>query len=120
MEPLGVFASAFAVTALAGLAALLRASTPPTPLKCLSAALNAGMLGLGVSLVWYVQYRENVYFLVGVCVLLGLGGTPAIEFVLSALRRGGLTIAIDNKGGLSTRPGTPGETPAAEPEPRDD
>jgi hypothetical protein len=89
-----ILSCAFFVSALAGVAALLRSGAELTWLKVVSAVLNSGLIGLGVALLWYTQYQENLYFLLGVCVLIGLGGTPMVEFVLAMFKRGGLTIQV--------------------------
>lgn len=94
LDPLGVFASAFIVSALSGLAALLRSGSELTRKAATSALLNSGLLGLGISLLWYTKFQENVYFLIGVCVLAGLGGMTTIEFVLAAFRKGGFSISM--------------------------
>lgn len=84
---IGVFALAFAVSALAGLAALLRSDQALTIKALASATLNSGVFGLGICLVWYTSYRDNVHFLIGVCVLAGLGGQATIDFALSLVRK---------------------------------
>lgn len=86
--PVGVFVSAFLVAAFSGLAALLRSTEKVTVKGVLSAILNSGMLGAGIALLWYTQYQDNVYFLVGVCLLSGLGGMATVDFVLTIFRRG--------------------------------
>jgi CHASE2 domain-containing sensor protein len=87
LGPLGVFVASFAVSAFAGVAALLREQTPLRAVLVVSASLNSGMLGLGVSLLWYAQFRENVYSLVGICVILGLTGNRALEWVFGVVKK---------------------------------
>lgn len=104
MEPTisfwGVFASAFAVSALAGLAALLRSGAKITPLGILSAVLNSGLLGLGIGLLWYTKFRDNLCFLIGICLLSGLGGMTSVDFVLKAIRKGGFSIKLGDNGSV--------------------
>ncbi len=87
LSPIGVFVASFGVSAFAGLAALLRSGVPLNWKVASTSLLNSGCLGLGIALVWYNAYQDNIYFLVGVCLLSGLGGMTTIEFVLDAVRR---------------------------------
>jgi len=98
ISPTGVFLSAFAVSALAGLAALLRSTNKLTVLAVISAILNSGLMGLGISLLWYTKFQDNIYFLIGICVLAGLGGMTTVDFVLTAIRKGGFSIKVGNDG----------------------
>lgn len=93
-DTLLLFVSAFAVSGLAGLAALLRSGAPLRVLGICSSVLNGGLLGMGLSMVWLESFRETPHVLVGLCILLGLGGVPTLEFILGLLRRGGLTIRV--------------------------
>jgi CHASE2 domain-containing sensor protein len=86
-NPIWVFVSAFGVSALAGLAALLRSDRHVDGQAVAAHTLNSGILGLGICLLWYSQFRENVHFLVGLCVLAGLGGMATVELVTDAVRQ---------------------------------
>ncbi len=81
-----VFVSSFGLASCAGLASLLRSERSLSALKVASAMLNSGLLGLGLSLLWYERFRDNIYALVGATVLAGMGGAPFVEFVLGLLR----------------------------------
>lgn len=109
VNPLGVFTASFVVAALAGIAALLRSGKPPSLLSIFSAALNSGLMGLCISLLWYVKFQENLYFLVGICVLAGLGGATTIDYVLDVIKKGGFNISVGPKGDASV-PGLNVET----------
>lgn len=93
LSPLLVFASAFGVSSFAGLAALLRAGKKVEPIAVVSAILNSGMLGLAIALVWYTKFQDNIYFLIGICVLAGLGGATLVDFVVAAFKSGGISFA---------------------------
>jgi hypothetical protein len=80
------FACVFGLAAFAGLASVLRGRAPVTRLRVFSATLNSGLLGLALSLLWYRRYADDVYYLVGVCLLVGLGGTPTVGFALKVFR----------------------------------
>lgn len=97
-DEVGVFAGAFILSALAGLASLLRKSGDLTKKAVCSVTLNSGVLGLAIALLWYTKFQDNIYFLIGVCVIAGLGGMTTIDFVLAAIQRGGLSIKL-GKGG---------------------
>lgn len=100
INPIGVLLSSFAVSAIAGLAALLRSEEKLTWIKVLSSVLNSGMLGLGISLLWYLKFQTNIYMLIGICVLAGLGGMTTIEFVLAAFRKGGFSVVLGKNGSV--------------------
>lgn len=96
-DEIGIFAAAFVLSALAGVAALLRSRSKATPKSIATASLNSGLLGLGVSLVWY-ERSEDVYFLIGLCVLVGLGGQPTMNFVLAVARKAVVAALLGKKG----------------------
>lgn len=96
---LSVFCSAFGVAAFAGLATLLRFARKLSKLTVVSAMLNAGFLGLAIALIWYQNYRkaENVYGLIGVCVLAGMGGSTFTDIVISLLSGAGIRVTITHE-----------------------
>jgi hypothetical protein len=93
---LSVFASAFGVSAFAGLATLLRFAKRLSWLSIISAMLNAGFLGLAIALIWYQNYlkSENVAGLLGICVLAGMGGSTLSDLLISLLAGAGISIKI--------------------------
>lgn len=95
-EPFKVLGSAFGISSFAGLAALLRSGKKLTWLAVFTAMLNAGIIGIAICLLWYTKYRseDNIYFLIGVCALAGLGGTTVLDFVIQLCKKGGLSIVI--------------------------
>jgi CHASE2 domain-containing sensor protein len=95
-----IFLASFAFSALAGLAAMLRNETPISFTRIIAAILNSGLLGLGMCLLWYKKFSDNIPFLLGVCLLVGLGGMTSVDFVLKVLRSGGLSIKVGNDGGV--------------------
>jgi len=96
---LSVFCSAFGVAAFAGLATLLRFARKLSKLTVVSAMLNAGFLGLAIALIWYQNYRnaENVYGLIGVCVLAGMGGSTLTDIAISLLSGAGIRVTITHE-----------------------
>lgn len=96
IHALSVFASAFSVSACAGLATLLRFAKKVSKLSVASAILNSGLLGLAIALIWYQNYREekNVYSLVGFCVLAGMGGSSVTDLIFSVLSGVGVRVLI--------------------------
>jgi len=93
---LSVFSSAFGAAAFAGLATLLRFARRLSKLAVVSAMLNAGFLGLAIALIWYQNYRkaENVYGLIGICVLAGMGGSTLTDLAISLLSGAGIKVTI--------------------------
>lgn len=87
LEPVKLFGGIFVASSFAGLAALLRSRQKVSFRAVASAMLNSGFIGTIIGLIWYSQYREtNLYFLVGVSILAGLGGSTTIDFVLQVAR----------------------------------
>lgn len=99
MHALSVFASAFGVSACAGLATLLRFAKKLSKLAIVSAMLNAGFLGLAIALIWYQNYlkAENVYGLLGICVLAGMGGSTLTDLLISLLSGAGIKVTITHE-----------------------
>jgi hypothetical protein len=93
---ISVFASAFGAASFAGLATLLRFAKKVSKLTVVSAMLNAGFLGLAIALLWYQNYRqaENVYGLIGICVLAGMGGSTLTDLAITLLSGAGLHVTI--------------------------
>jgi hypothetical protein len=99
IHALSVFASAFGASSFAGLATLLRFAKKVSKLTVVSAMLNAGFLGLAIALLWYQNYRqaENVYGLIGICVLAGMGGSTLTDLALSLLSGAGIKVIIQHE-----------------------
>lgn len=93
---LSIFAASFGCAAFAGLATLLRFASKLTRLKVVSTLLNSGFLGLAIALLWFREFErnENIYGLVGICVLSGMGGSTLTDAVISLLGAGGIRINI--------------------------
>lgn len=96
---LSVFLSAFGSASFAGLATLLRFAKKISKLAIVSAMLNAGFLGLAIALIWYQNYRkaENIYGLIGICVLAGMGGSTITDLLISILAGAGIRVTIVNE-----------------------
>lgn len=99
LDPLIVFLMSFVISALAGVAALLRSSQELTVRTVLSVILNTGILGLGISLLLFTYFKDNAYFLVGLCVFAGLGGLTFVGFILQVVKQGGVNITVSPTAG---------------------
>ena len=97
-DPLMIFSIAFVISALAGVAALLRSSQELTVRTVLSVILNTGIVGLGISLLLFTYFKDNAYFLIGLCVFAGLGGLTFVGFILQVFKQGGINITVSPKG----------------------
>lgn len=84
-----LFGTTSALSSFAGLAELLRSGRPLTTRAVISAMLNSGLIGLAIGLTWYHKYlgEGNIYFLIGVCVLAGLGGATFVDFASTMFKR---------------------------------
>lgn len=79
---LTIFVCAFIVSGLSSTAALLRSSDPLSFRKFISSFLNSGMLGLGIALLWYNHFFQDLYFLIGLSLVAGLTGVKGVEVAL--------------------------------------
>lgn len=99
LDPFHVFLSCFSIASMAGIANLLRSDKPLSWRVCFSAAMYSGLAGLTIGLIWYNHFREtNIYFLIGVSGLAGLGGISLLDVVLRVIAKGGVNISIKPKG----------------------
>ena len=94
LDPLTLAVTAAVVGALAGVAALLRSTSQLTWRMLLSAALNSGALGAGMAMLLFTYFKDNTWFLLGLCLLAGLGGMTLLGFVLAILKKGGVYVDI--------------------------
>lgn len=95
-NPLHIFAAAFIIAGLGGVAALLRSARKLNGRAAAGAVLSSGLLGLTIALLWYNHFEgtQNIYFLLGLCGLTGLGGVTAVDILLKMAKKGGLHIVI--------------------------
>lgn len=90
-----MFALAFTLGGLCGMAWLLRSKDPmPTRAIC-SSVLNGGLCSAVVAMIWLNTYQDNVAALLGFCGTAGLGGTPTVEFLSGLFRK--VTVRIIEK-----------------------
>ena len=96
LHAVSVFLSAFGAASFAGLATLLRFARKISRLSVVSAMLNSGFLGLAIALIWYQNYRDakNVYGLIGICVIAGMGGSTLTDLLISLLSGAGIKVTI--------------------------
>lgn len=89
-NPYSLFGLTFGISSVAGLAALLRSKQQLNPRLVISAFLNAGLFGTGVAMVWYENYggKSHPWFMMGISLLAGLGGTTLLDFCLQAANEG--------------------------------
>ena len=94
-----VLLACFTISSLGGLAQLLRSGRAVTRRMLLAAMLYSGLMGLVIGLIWYNYFngQDNLYFLVGVSGLAGLGGTTLLDFLLQVVAQGGIHVTIQPK-----------------------
>jgi UDP-N-acetylmuramyl pentapeptide phosphotransferase/UDP-N-acetylglucosamine-1-phosphate transferase len=86
-DPINVVIMSGSLASFAGLAELLRSGRELTWRAVASALLNSGLIGAAIGLVWWNKYDADPYFLIGVCVLAGLGGATFADFAIQLLKR---------------------------------
>lgn len=91
---LTVFILAGIVSALSGIAAVLRTEKDFTLFRVIVVTFNATLLGLGLSMIWYTYFEKSPNILVGLCILIGLGGTSIMDVIINAFKNGGLSISF--------------------------
>lgn len=97
LDPITLFLTAFGISALAGVAALLRTTKELSARTLISAGLNAGAIGMAIALVLFTYFKDNTWFLLGLCLLAGLGGMTCFGFILAILEKGGINIRVNIK-----------------------
>jgi len=91
-----IFVTAFFVSGLSGIASFLRSGNEIKKIAIITASLNSGLLGLAISLLWYNKFQENIYSLMGICIISGLTGAAGLDLVLSAIQKGGFSVNFGN------------------------
>jgi hypothetical protein len=87
-DPYTLFTASYLLSSFAGLAALLRSGLPLSWRLVASAFLNSGLFGVAVAMIWCELYGEIKYpwFMLGVSILAGLGGTSLVDFAFQCFR----------------------------------
>ena len=98
-DPNHVLAAAFTISSLGGLAALLRSKQKLTWRTVIAAVLWSGISGLLIALAWFNYFNDqgNIYFLLFVSGLAGIGGTTVVDLVIQLFKAGGVNITISPK-----------------------
>ena len=104
LDPIKAFLAVFSISSFAGLAALLRSGRKLDARAVASSMLNSGLLGLGIGFLWWKYYsgEQNVWFLFGVSLLAGLGGTTMVDFAVQVMR-GRLTDMLGGRSGIDKK-----------------
>lgn len=115
LTPLEVFVSCFSISSLAGLASLLRSGKALTWRLVVATLLYSGIFGLVIGLLWFNYFggQNNIFFLIGVSGLAGLGGTTLLDFIVQGLANGfnikiTASKADEDEQGPQPPPSTPG------------
>src|SRR4051794_15613125 len=85
------------ISGIAGIASILRSGKVITRMLVITSGLNSFLVGTAISLLWYNNFKDNLYVLMGLAVTLGLSGTSALDLLLSVFQKGGLSINIGSK-----------------------
>lgn len=93
-NPITLIISAFSLSSLAGLASLLRSGSPLTLRRVGGAVLTSGLLGLVILFLWFNYFKNDTWFLLGLCILAGAGGASLLDFLVQILKDKGLTVKI--------------------------
>ncbi len=95
LTPLQVLLSCFTISALGGFFSYLRSDRKFELRYAAAAMFYSGITGLVIGLLWYTWFApDNMFFLIGVSGLAGLGGSTAIDIVLKLLKSGGINIVV--------------------------
>ena len=92
-----IFITCFVISATSGIAASLRSGKAITKLSVITAGLNSGLLGLSISLLWYKKFQDNLYTLIGICVISGLTGAAGFDAILTSIQRGAFKINLSTE-----------------------
>ena len=113
-DPLKVMAAISLLNALGGFAALLRSGEKITGRSVATSCLNSALIGLAVAAIWWHRYdgdNASIFFLVGVCLMTGLGGNTTFYFAAALIKK---KFGLEDLPHDGTAPGTTPEPPATD------
>ena len=88
LSPVEVFIACFSIASMAGFFTHLRGKKPLVWREVVAVTFYSGLLGLVIGLLWHNYFAPgNLYFLVGVSGLAGLGGTTMSSAIVKALQK---------------------------------
>jgi len=86
---------AFFGASFAGLATQLRNGKVLTTRSIAAAMLNSGFIGMIIFLMGFQMFTDNIHYLIGLCLLAGIGGSTMLDFFITFLKKNrGVIITI--------------------------
>jgi len=87
LRPEWVFVCCFVLSSLGGLSQVLREKELPSVQYGIGLVLYTGLAGLGLSLFWYSWLIKvaDVWQVIGLSTILGVGGTHVIQTMIQAI-----------------------------------
>jgi uncharacterized membrane protein len=95
LDPLVFFALAFGITAMAGLAVLLKSTLVLTCRNIVGCILHTGAMGVGIAMLGYSFWGTWTWYILGLNILVGLGGVSLFKFISAVFAQGGVNIRIN-------------------------
>lgn len=97
LTPLSVFISCFSIAALCGFFTHLRSGAPLLAREVIAVTFYSGFIGLVIGLMWFRYFSPgNLYFLIGVSGLAGLGGTTMSAAIIKRLQKAAFNLPMDD------------------------
>ena len=87
LSPVEVFISCFTLAAFCGFFTHLRGPKALTIREVVAVTFYSGLVGLVIGLVWFSYFPGNLYFLIGVSGLAGLGGTTMTAAIVKRIQK---------------------------------
>lgn len=87
LDPVTIFTGIFIISALGGIAALLRSSRKIDVRGFVSSTLNGGLVGVIISFLFWYKFKDEPIFLIGLAALAGFGGSKTISFLFTYFER---------------------------------
>ena len=85
----------FLGASFAGLTTQLRNGKVLTYRSVSAAMMNSGFIGVIIFLTGYQMFSDNLPYLIGLCLLAGIGGATMLDFIFTIFKKkSGLTITI--------------------------
>lgn len=98
-SPIIVFVCASLFSIFGGIAYIYRTKEIIKLRDIISSSLNTGLCGLALAMIWYYKFADQIYILMGLCILVSLMGSAGVDWILTKFKTGALSINFNKQDG---------------------